>query len=453
MTVTISDNKLTQKTFIGLKFNQIECTPEDLVGYVEEGRVFTYNQKETSFTHKGHNYRSSYSNTEVVIVDIDKVDDDFTTMTEKVAQMEYKPYLIHTTYSNQTAKKDNKYCYHLIYVLDAAIYGADTFDKVYQTLTYDYQELVDKKADDCNRMMYSSNKCLDNFKLHVFGDITSTVAVMNNLKYTTINPNNIQVVSGSSTPTVDLSGIDAKFLKELQDKQRSTFVKKYRYGFFRETQVEYDEWGYADLTHINYYKVFDKHIFKNGEVSIKKITNGHRANQLMVDGFNFLKCNPDMTIEGLISSLVTEVYYYYDNNDNEFTNYKIIEIAKYCLSHPNNVKPTKKKFKIDTKLYRDRFFVKGIKAVSKAKKIHTDSIIADGYDFKLSLKENSENLGIEVRRLKKFMIENGVEIEEKVSDEELLALYDSNLSVRKNAKIMGCTPSKVQRLEKKYHLK
>lgn len=449
MKVTISENKLERKTFTGLKFNKVECSPADLKGFIEEGRVFTYNQKEDSFTHKGHDYRGSYDNTEIIIVDIDKVDYNFSEMIDKCSKMTYKPYLIHTTFSNQTEKKDFKYCYHLVYVLSKPVYNSTNFNTIYSEITRDYSELVDLRADDCNRIMYSSNKSLSKFNLKVLGNITN----LEEIKYTESKTND-NIVTKIENP--DLTGIDKDFIKELDSKTRSSFVKKHIYDFVRETQVEYDEWGYADLTGIEFYKVYDKHVFKNNEVTINKVTSGHRANQLMVDGFYFLKANPNMTIEKLITALVCEVYYYYDNEDNEFTNYRIIEIARYCFTHNNFVKPIKKSFKIDTTLYKQRFFVKGIKAVKLAQKYHNNSVIGELYDWSKDIYENSKELGIDVRRLKRFMKDNGVDVEvkqrDKYEDSELVKLYNPNLSLRKNAEIMNCSYSTVKRLINKYKL-
>lgn len=452
MQVTISENKLTKKSFTGLKFKQIQCNPSDLVQFIKDGRVFSYNQSETSFSHKGHSYRNSFVDTQLIIVDIDKVDIANDDMVDMLNKQQYRPYLVHTTYSNRTDRKDNKYCYHIIYVFNDVITGAQAFQDVYNTITNEYSHLVDKNADDCHRIMYSSHATLPNFFLHVFGNILDS----KELDIIPSNPSSYIRVEAKTKQTQNkpLEGLSKEFLEDLSS-DRKEFVKTHRYGFKRESDVLYDDYGFADLTNQEYFKVFDKRFFRDGKMTVKRVCCGKRTHQILVDGFNFLKCNPSMTLELLVSALITEVYYFYDNSDGELTDYKIVEIAKYCMSNQNEVSKQKRKFKIDTAYFKENYNVRGIKAVSIAKKVHNDTKIVQVLDVNATVEENAKNAGVTVDRMKKFVNENGLTVKtsKDVEEERILSMFDASLSIRENAKLIGTNPSKIHRLIKEFHLK
>ena len=177
MRLSISNKTLKQKPctqkeksgyFKGLKFKTKDLSNESIKDIIDTGYTITYLYDNNEFDRRNHYMSNNYKGTQFICVDIDKSD---ISPTEFIEHVKYKPSVLHTTFSNLTEKKDNRYCFHLLYFFDEIIYGEDNFHKVFSLLTEDYIKYVDKQAMDCHRLMFSSNSSLNNYEYYDYGII------------------------------------------------------------------------------------------------------------------------------------------------------------------------------------------------------------------------------------------------------------------------------------------
>lgn len=447
MKITISKNKLEKKDFRNLEFTTVDCNEDFIERFIREGRVFSYNQKQLSFTHKGHSYKDSFKSTQIVIVDIDETDMDHKTITEFVYSLQNRPYLVHTTFSSETEAKNFKFCYHLIYVLDEEFKGSvEQFDLLYSQLTREYSDLVDKRADDCGRFFYGSNEKNTNFFIHT----TETITTLDDfdLSHTEKKREKVQL-SFSRQNNITKTDLDEDFLYDFENLRRVEFIEKYFSRVNRETKCEYDEFGFADLKGKYFYKVYDKVFWSNKKRNIRRIETGKRHNQLITDAFTYLAANPDYSLEDLIVSLAYEVQYFYNNEDGDFNNYSIYQIAEYCFNRriENKVSRTDKKFKVNTLLYKKNG-INAQQAVGIAITEHNRSKVNKEYDETKSVAENAKKMQLSVSTVKKYA--KNTKTDKEIETERLLKEYNPSKSLRENAKDLNITLTKVRRIKRIY---
>ena len=165
-----------------IQFKTVECQVEDIETIVANGHTLAYQYKEDNVM---GDREKNYIGTDFIIIDIDSID---LTMDEVIDRASYKPTIIHTTFSNLTEKKNNKYCYHLIYCMDETLYGEENFNYAFSLFCSGIEELVDQNAKDCHRITFTSNRSLPNYQYKLLGNTYSTSTIINNSKYSeTIN--------------------------------------------------------------------------------------------------------------------------------------------------------------------------------------------------------------------------------------------------------------------------
>jgi hypothetical protein len=393
-----------------------------------------------------------------------------------VERIKYKPTVVHTTFSNLTEQKGNKWCFHLIYCFDEVIKGEDNFRFVFDKLTEDYSEWVDNCAKDCHRVIFTSNKNLPNYICKDYGiiykvkDFLSNTVVeefveldnffnesssveKNKDAFTLSSSNNReassknQTVKNSDKISRNDWNLNEQFFTDLNTMQRSDFIDKYytdsisSHTIITDEMIRYTNNGivYADLRGVDWFEVPSKYRYNptSGKSQIKKIQNGNRTKSLMFDCLMFLKCNPNITKEELITALINEVYRYYNNSDKELNNYKIVGIAKYGWNMKDNiqVEPLKKKFKI---LISES--MKKITATGVINKLMKDEEIEENIDYNLTLEDNIKLLkenGIKItkKRLQQFLQDYEVilKTDKEVRNNKVIQLHRENptLSSRK----------------------
>lgn len=484
MKITLANKKLTQKPlsnvdkakyFKDIQFKTGNFRPEDFTTIISNGYTITYLYADTEFVRDNSYMKNNYIGTQYIVVDVDKCDikpQDF------VESIKYKPTYIHTTFSNLTAQKDFKYCFHLIYCFDTIIEGEDNFNKVFNLLTSDYSEYIDNNAKDCHRVIFTSNSTLDNFEIYHNDIIYNVKDFLNNTQTeefdnidTFFNSNDNCLKNDSSNkstlsnnlsensknrqnqnedrkPIKNTFELDSAFFDDLNSLDRGTFISKYsiEYPYITETIVPEHLYinGYADLRSEDYYIVPSAQYrwdSVNNKAVIDKVKNGFRNTMLFLDAIAFMKIIPNITKEYLVYLLITEVYKNFINADNQLNNYFIVNKAKEVWNNIDNfdLKPIKKSFKIDKGYWLQRGYNNWLEVVNIIKKDMKSNDFGSLYDFNKTVEDNIKEFkeyGIKTTKktLIKWLDSNNFEYVTKKDFRDKTIIYyyteDSNRSSR-----------------------
>lgn len=478
----LNDKPVSQKEkgfyFKDLKFktgNFKTCDFEHIVG---NGYTITYLFRDSEFDRSNNYMSKNYLGTQFICVDVDGCDIHPTDFVESIR---YKPSVIHTTFSNLTERKNNKYCYHLLYFFDDIIYGEDNFNLVFNMLSDDYDSFVDQNCKDCHRVIFTSNSDFSNYVYEDFGltykvedfiyndnvnerydDIddffnksneSSSWEKMSSLNKSYISPINLlseTIISQDkyeeNSPKENMFNLDEGFHNDLYSMKRGEFIEKYSmiYPYFRETQIDESRFvnGYVDLRNEEYYDVptsrwrWDT---KNNRPYIPKVEKGNRNKMLWIDTCCLMKIQPDITKEHLVYLLISEVYRNFDNSDGEMTNWFIITKLKEVWDNLDKIKvrPLKKSFKIDKDYWLERGYTKDdwlsvIQIVMKEMKCND---IGGLYDLSLTVEQNLDMLkhyGVRTtkRTLIKWLEEIGQPVitDKQVRNNMVLDMYKQDTS-------------------------
>ena len=483
MKISISTKPLTKKPdtqkeksdyFKNLKFKTEDCTTETIKEIIENGFTITYLYKDSEFDRRNHYMSNNYLGTQFICVDIDKCD---VSPNEFVDMVKYKPSVVHTTFSNLTERKDNKYCYHLLYFFDKIIYGEDNFHYIFNLLTEDYKDFIDKQAMDCHRVMFTSNSSLKNYEYYDYGithEVNDFISDEDNQwdKNSEADIYNIsktiyKEINEMSQSTTSFS-LDKKFLKDMYKMTRGEFIYTYSstYPYITETYIDPQRYenGYADLRNDNYYVIPTAQYRWDSERNkpyIPKIQAGMRNTMIWLDAHYFLNIVPDITKEHLVYLIITEVYRNFDNSDNQFTNQFIINKCKEVWESRDriHVKPIPRSFKIDKTYWNERGMDNWLSISNYIRKQMKCDDFGNLYDYSLTLEQNIKefrNYGVNTtsRTLRTWLEENGIPYttDKELRDEHVITLYneDPSRSSRELERLCNVNYRTIQRILKKY---
>lgn len=463
MKISISNKVLKEKPntqkeksdyFKNLKFKTENLSNETIKEIVDNGYTITYLYRDNEFDRGNHYMSKSYKGTQFICVDIDKSE---ISPTEFIEHVKYKPSVIHTTFSNLTEKKDNKYCFHLIYFFDQIIYGENNFKKVFKLLTEDYIEHVDKQAMDCHRVMFTSNSSLKDYEYYDY-DITYKVDEFIEHEdnewdkiSSTYKSNIFQTIYKESkdlsqeTYTTDNSFIlDNQFANDMFTMSRSEFIHYYSstYPYITETYIDSNRYenGYVDLRNENYYVVPTAQYRWDTERQkpyIPKIQEGNRNTMLWYDALCFMKIIPNITKEHLVYLLTTEAYRNFDNSDKQLDNMFIINKCKEVWNSIDNinVSPAKKSFKIDKNYWIERGMDNWLSITNYIRQQMKCEDFGNLYDYSLTIEQNLAefiNHGVKTtfNTLQKWLDQNSIPYttDKQIRNEHVIKFYEEDNS-------------------------
>lgn len=476
MKITIANKKLTAKPksdiekgryFENIKFRSGNFKINNFKDIVDNGCTITYLYKDVTFDRANHYMKNNYYGTEFIVVDIDKSNKspkDF------VKNIKNKPTFVHTTFSNLTPEKDNKYCFHLIYCFSDVIEGEDNFTIVFNKLTEDYTEYVDKNAKDCHRVIFTSNKELPNYEFIEYGnvynvnDFVQKEGIKNyddidsffndnqecvkiksldiSITHNNISQNS-KITQNQSTEVKHLKNdfnLDSDFFNDLNSLDRQTFVYKYSitYPYITETQIDRNMFvdGYADVRFEDYYVVPTAQYswnVKEGKAQIRKIQNGHRTTMLWLDAIAFMKIIPNITKEHLVYLLVAEAYKHFMNGDGQLNNWFIVSKAKEVWNNIDNLnlQPVKKTFVIDKCYWLERGYNNWLEVSRLIRQRMKANDFGSMYDFSMTVEDNIEEFkkyGVKTTKktLIKWLEENGYNYVTKKEYRNSMIMYFYN---------------------------
>ena len=466
MKITIGNKPLDHKPpkpkagiyFNDIKFKTGNFSNEAIKKIIDNGYTMTYLYKDNEFDRGDHYMSKNYLGTQFICVDIDKSD---ISPTEFIKHVKFKPSVIHTTFSNLTEIKDYKHCFHLLYFFDEIIYGEDNFNNIFNLITDDYRNLVDKQARDCHRVMYTSNSSLPDYEYKDYGityrvsdfikedydDIDNLFEVrhedderdkISGADISNISSNNILEEAKLSQDTTFI--LDKQFFNDMYSMKRSEFIYHYSttYPYITETYINPERYenGYVDLRNEDYYVVPTAQYRWDAErqrAYIPKIKQGFRNNMLWLDAVCFMKIVPNITKEYLVYLLIVEAYRNFENSDRQLTNQYIITKCKEVWNSIDNikVKPVRKSFKIDKSYWLERGMDNWLSITNYIRKHIKCEDFGNMYDYSLTIEQNIKefkNYGIRTtfRTLKTWLEENGIpySTDKEVRDGHIIRLFE-----------------------------
>ncbi len=468
MKMTIGNKPLKQKPdpkheaakyFKDIKFKTGNFNNESIKKIIENGYTITYLYNDEEFSREEGYMSNNYLGTQFFCIDIDKCD---VPPSEFVEHVKYRPSVLHTTFSNLTEVKENKYCFHMLYFFDTIIYGEDNFHKVFNILT-ENMSYVDDRAKDCHRVMYSSNSSLENYEYYDYNitykvdefikesydDVENLFEVRHEewdkisvADISNISLNNISVETKMSQDSDFI--LDKEFFNDMYSMKRSEFIYHYSstYPFITETYIDPNRYenGYVDLRNENYYVVPSAQYRWDSEKQkphIPKIQIGHRNTMLWLDACCFMKIVPNISKEHFVYMLTTEVYRNFDNTDHQLTNQYIITKCKevWNSADKNNPKPVRKSFKIDKNYWLERGMDNWLAITNEIRKQIKCEDFESLYDFSMTIDQNIrefKNYGVSTtsRTLKTWLEENNIpyKTDKQVRNEHVIKLYEEDTS-------------------------
>lgn len=471
MKITVANKKLSAKPqgdqekrdyFNGLVLSTKEIEIGQLKEIVSDGITISYVYRDQEFSRRSGYMKDNYVGTQFIVVDIDKCDkspDDF------VLSIKYRPTVFHTTFSNLTESKDNKYCFHLIYIFNEMIFGEDNYTRVFSELTSDYFGYVDKQAKDPHRMFFTSNSDLEGFE-YVFTDVFYDLNEFKSLNNVTFDSKSVSTYKlytpyNLSVEVKNESGAErGGFMTDFNTMKRSEFIEKYsgQYPMLTSTPVEFNENGYADVSGREYYELESMFRFDPVEKKMvhEKVKNGKRTSTMYARACKLAKIIPDVTLEWLIAAVTRDVYENYDNSDRELTNKKIYSICKEVYENRDSikVKQSDKKMRIDTGYWAKKDCTP-IKAVGICRRLNNEEKIMSIYDFSMSIEDNLkvlEETGVKTtkRYVKSLLEKNGCEVmtEKDIIREKVFELDNEGKTTREIAAELGISQPTVSRILK-----
>lgn len=469
MKLTLANKKLNQKPqtdlekgkyFKDIQFKSGNFQISDLEKIVGNGYTITYLYKDKMFNRSNSYMKNNYYGTQFICVDIDSCEIEPKTFVESI---KYKPTVLHTTFSNLTAQKGFKYCFHLLYCFDEVIEGENNFNKVFESITEDYKQYVDKNAKDCHRVIFTSNSNLEGYEYIYYGNTYNVTDFIQNtdeidtffnqdnncLKNDSLNisisSNNISKESKNRQTKIKVKNdfkLENEFFNDLNTLERSAFIDKYsdRYIYVTETLIPNEMYidGYADLRNTNYYIVPSAQYRWNGEkMEVTKIKNGMRNTILWMDAIAFMNIIPNITKEHLVYLLVKEVYMHFINADGQMNNWFIVNKAKEVWNNIDTLdcKPIKKSFKIDKNYWLQRGYNNWLEVARIIRKQMKDNDFGSMYDFTLTVEQNIKifkEYGIKTKKqtLIKWLKDNGLDYvtDKDQRNQMIIDLYNENNS-------------------------
>lgn len=475
MKVTVSDKTLRvkpQKWEIGkylgkegmpnrIKFMTSELHIEDFENIISRGHTLAYLYIDDDVM---GNRKKNYIGTDFIIIDIDATD---LTIDEVLGKASYKPTIIHTTLSNLTKNKNFKYCYHLIYCMTDTLCGEENFNYAFSHFCSGIEDLIDKNAKDCHRIIFTSNSALPNYQYRFLGntysapnivDALNEESITSDLSFSSKDELSVKKINSSSifNTTYNMKVEERKltdynvsfelskdFISNLNRMDRSKFLRYYNsiYDYITFTQptvtnITAEGIVYADYRGIDYYELPSLwRTNEYGERERKKIEIGGRTKQLYIETNLFLLIKPDITKEHLVYEVVRDVYENYNNADGQFNNHYILSLVESVWKSREDFAghPIPKSFKIIK--YADGISKQS--CVGIVRRMMKDESIGSVIDINLSVEENLAELkkmGVKIKknRLMQFIkgnhLEAYIKTDKQIKEEQVTRIVKSNIN-------------------------
>lgn len=431
--LSVSDQSFEKKLPKGspiystITFTERNITIEDFAKLIPQGYLFSGAYKESHFGIK-QKTKENFSHSNVIAIDIDDSD---CPMDDYITTLDFMPTIAYETFSNLQDGKG--YRYRFIYVFeDDYIDSDDKFGQMYDAVcnaNHIVSESNDKSMHSCNQMFYGT---ASNAAINVYGNVynTSDFDEYKVQKKCPVPVYNIkeQQHSHNNTLKQDTPRLTDKAFEEAWNKSIDIDIltQMRHYQTYECTQIDWKDGElWRDLEDTNYYEIkrkwemrlsFNGGRYKRVPVNISLKNGEHRRKKIFLSLMRRRLIDPTVTLEHLCYAALFELHYFIDNSAKEdyITRNQLMQIAQTAYS-------------TDLERYKEKL------RKNKHFKINKMERIKRG----LSPAQAVAMANREIRRSKK---------EKEYA--ELAKNYDNNLSVRKNAEILGISKTKCSELKK-----
>ena len=334
-----------------------------------------------------------------------------TTMEDYVKNLPIKPTLSYTSPSFYDAEKHH-YKFRLVYILDEPVDDYQTY-KALLSIVQDEAGICE--GLDCGKntpAQFMNGNGTNTMKWGPDGHILR-LSDFNNEKVELYKKAEKSPQKRSKTPKTDFT-LDERFRETLTNNRNTLFVE---YSHLTAPTCSTGNLHHSGLfyTHEDgYFSILRKwEKDENGKMAIHRWKDGEqRRKKLFVAARILLTVNPDISNEGLVYNLASELRHFYDNSTDTITAEELISIASNARNSEWTPTEEKKRFTLN-KGYIPEEPMTVQKKVALARKTLTDEKIGNLYDASLSPYENfkvmkEEGMKVSKKSLYRFARENGL---------------------------------------------
>lgn len=410
-----------------IQYSPQSLTLSDIEELQRQGKAFCYNFKDTDesgLVTVHEKTLNGFEYTNVVFFDIDKMP---CTMEEYISNTEFKPSLAYTTISNV---KDGRYGYRLLYAFQEPLQSIEEFDTIYYAIAAAngfrqriYEDGTKYEFDyrRVNQQYYGGGEHSETYRtdlVYTVSDFSSFFEEGKALKEQ-INPTKKKTSKSKEAIPFEnnigkeekeqayYSDLENPFYSDLFSMSPKEFLIRYDieglevYNAALATELTLSEDGKYWIYPEDYQEI-KRNWGKDddGKRCVRKWEIGSGRKKRLYVTAQIMKHNiPDITKEELIYCLVRERYYFYVNTDNNLHNKVLIQIADSALSHGFTLSPCKHPSYSINKDYWLHDNITSNTAKNIVRKELKEAEVLSMYDFELSVKENL-----------KILRENGIKV-------------------------------------------
>lgn len=406
-------------------------------GFPDAEGMTTYRRKDGYFTLSAKCDRF-FVGAQMVCVDIDKT--SYTSIASFIDSLLYTPTIYHTSFSNMTYREDGT-CkglrFRLIYVFDSLITTKEEFKSITESLFEDIEKMTGEEIEDkCSSRpsQYFNGTCKTNPALNVEYGVSGYIYSKEEIGYKEVET---EVESGIEQDVIPIE--PSKYLlRNIAEMDFDSFMSINKHRFKYTYRPEKSEWidGKWQKIDDNYFSLYyNVNTLKDGENRRKRIFQRMCLRRII---------NPEIKIDDLVYCAWVDINTFCDNSDGVFdteylkrnaTNAYSLTIEEIEQRYSDNINYLKSKAPKRGIIYKTGL------TVGERDKLASEileGLIKENYDPELNVKENLKQLqdsGIKVSRAylykfcKRFSLATSPN---KLSDSDLLKLYNPELSLRKN---------------------
>lgn len=405
--------------FSKIKYKREILTFTDFINKIEDGYSFCYcfNDNGRVFGQRDKTI-DNFHHTNFIVFDIDHCGAN---IHEYLNRLPYKPTLAYTTTND--SKLDHRF--RLIYFLDFTIMKSESFYKMVYYKLASHLEIYSGFIMSDNCMKSPSQQFLGNPKKEITTVYNNILYELEDINKLSFNERYEKEMKGVKDTTNDsnIDDIELNISDEMKDDlnnmKDSEFLSKWkdRYFYQMETPVTYDEDGIARLWDKDFYQIKNK--FSKVDGHTLQFKHGEKRRVILFNMIStMLKINPKISDENLLFNSIVERYYFFDNVDGKLNNAWLLNAIKNARINDMNGRnpsvPEKRTFKIQKSHFIDLINKwneegkNGMMVLTNKirRKINIERVGAV-YDFNLSVKENLKLLaeqGIVVSQAKLYRL-------------------------------------------------
>jgi hypothetical protein len=380
---------------------------------IKEGHTFCYNMQDNDEPFKmSYKTESNFAYTQLVVVDIDN-----TTIEPSVfyAQSTLTPTYVYTSFSH--APQEGKIKYHVLYALDEKITSKAQFEQVYDAIsTAIHTDFPSIELDDSMRSVAQctngTSSLLPNFEEYYNPNQLDTysLSLFNLERQENNRKSNDKQNATDECPLKDINrkenrryilSLNGQFEEDLKSMDLMDFLSKYSvlYEYREQSIAMFNEQHYEMLDNTNAELIFTFYTADLGYGKTCRVRRkirqgeGKRCKTLIAHGLAFRVIFPNITDEHLVYCLLYDLYLNFDYADGKYDANRICEIAALCMKYDMKKYTSKhrNKYHVDTDWCRSQS-IKPIAYAQHVRKLLTDEAIGELYDTNLSVRENTRIL-------------------------------------------------------------